>query len=79
MTFNYYFNKHFPLRKCAQKHKAKNLHVLRNKYPTLDNAYRIACKEHAELICKSKKEYFQSMITNSNNTTKALQFGFANR
>lgn len=85
-TFIYYFNAHFPLRKYYKNNnvykgwvnddvkmssiKLKDLHKLKNVYSELSPAYKHAKKEHALLVEKTKQQYYQHKIMNSNNPAK---------
>lgn len=86
-TFMYYFNYHFPERRYyvniinnkkwvndtvrSSSTYLKDLFILKNIYPDLTSAYTEAKRKHSNLINKTKKEYYQSKIDNSNNPARA--------
>lgn len=81
-----YFNKHFPFKRSWErkgKHWVneevrlssgylKDLYELNKVFPDLKNLYLQAKKKHSMLIKNTKKSFYQNLISESNNNTKAL-------
>uniref|UniRef100_A0A6P7HAS5 Uncharacterized protein LOC114348402 n=1 Tax=Diabrotica virgifera virgifera TaxID=50390 RepID=A0A6P7HAS5_DIAVI len=84
--FSYYFNIHFPLQNkriintrkkwvntevLLSSSNLKNLHVLSRSCPCLREYYKLEKKKHQKLLCLTKKNYYQNIISLSDNPTKS--------
>ena len=84
-TFLYYFNTNFPLKRISNKTSKKSwvnldvikssaalkeLYKLKQNHPEMLDYYKLEKKKHTQLVCDTKKSYYQSRICKSENPSK---------